>query len=128
MSALTLLLPAIAAPALAHADTIQTGVCTGANLQLSGSDCSSTAGADSSLHNIITLVINIFSVIVGIIAVIMIIVGGIRFVLSGGDSSATGSARNTVIYAIVGLVIVFVAQILVRFVLNRVNSAAGTGG
>ena len=43
--------------------------------------------------------------IVGIIAVIMLIIGGIRYVISGGDSKKVTDAKNTVLYAIIGLVI-----------------------
>lgn len=64
--------------------------------------------------------ITILDIIIGIAAVVMIIVGGIRFVLSGGDSNHTNSARNTVIYAIIGLVMAVLAQTIVVFVLNRV--------
>jgi len=129
ISSLTLLLPAVAMPALVHAADIEAGLNCGTNLEVPTDgveNCPPPSGDESSdINDIITLVINVFSVVVGIIAVIMIIVGGIRFVLSGGDSAATTSARNTVLYAIVGLVIVAVAQIIVRYVLGRVNTATG---
>jgi hypothetical protein len=57
--------------------------------------------------------------VVGVIAVIMIIIGGLKYVTSGGDSSAVGSAKNTIIYALVGLVVVALAQALVKFVLAK---------
>lgn len=84
--------------------------------------CGDPTTSANGVNKIIGTVVNILSIIVGIVAVIMIIIGGFRFVLSGGDSNNTNSARNTIIYAIVGLVVVAVAQILVRYVLNRVPS------
>jgi TRAP-type C4-dicarboxylate transport system permease small subunit len=67
-------------------------------------------------------IINIFSVIVGVIAVIMIIIGGLKYITSGGESSNVSGAKNTIIYAIVGLVIVALAQFIVRFVLSNATA------
>ena len=74
------------------------------------------------VNGIIRLVINIFSLIVGVIAVIMIIIGGLKYITSGGDSGNVTGAKNTILYAIIGLVIVALAQIIVRFVLQKVTS------
>ena len=60
-----------------------------------------------------------FSAIVGIIAVVMIIVGGIKYITSGGDSGNVTAAKNTILYAVIGLVVVALAQIIVKFVLGR---------
>ncbi|MBX4197632.1 hypothetical protein KW801_03715 [Candidatus Saccharibacteria bacterium] len=48
----------------------------------------------------------------------MIIVGGFRYITSGGNPESTKSARNTILYAIIGLVVVALAQLIARFVLN----------
>lgn len=74
-----------------------------------------------SLNETITSVINLLSAAVGIIAVIMIIVGGFRYITSSGNPEAAKSARNTILYAIIGLVVVAMAQIIVLFVLNKVT-------
>lgn len=73
-----------------------------------------------SVNKVIAAVINILSVIVGVIAVIMIIVGGLKYMTSVGDSNKTASARNTITYAIVGLILVALAQVIVRFVLGAI--------
>lgn len=81
-----------------------------------GSGCDD---ADSSpVYDIITTIINLFSIVVGAVSVIMIIIGGFRYITSGGDSGNVTSAKNTILYAIVGLVIVIFAQTIVRFVLG----------
>ena len=56
--------------------------------------------------------------IVGIIAVIMLIIGGIKYVLSGGDSKKVTDAKNTVLYAIIGLVIAVFSYAIVNFVIT----------
>ena len=60
--------------------------------------------------------------IVGIIAVVMLIWGGIRYVVSGGDAKKVTDAKNTILYAIIGLVISFLAYAIVRFVVNALPS------
>lgn len=112
--------------AMAQATTtpnINQGLCNGANLKVSGGTCDSSNG--DTVNNLVATVINIFSWIVGIIAVIMIIIGGIKYVTSGGDSNNISSAKTTIIYAIIGLVVVALAQVIVKFVLNRVTTDAG---
>ncbi|MDQ5953358.1 MAG: hypothetical protein QG647_92 [Patescibacteria group bacterium] len=78
----------------------------------------------SKLPAVLTNIINIFSWIVGIVSVIMIIYGGFRYITSGGDSNGVTAAKNTILYAIIGLVIVALAQVIVQFVLTKANSAA----
>ena len=61
--------------------------------------------------------------IVGIVAVIMLIVGGIKYVVSGGDAKKVTDAKNTVLYAIIGLVICLLAFAIVNFVVTTIPSA-----
>ena len=65
-------------------------------------------------------VTRIVATITGAVAVIMMIVGGIMYIFSGGDSGKVNSAKNTVLYAAVGLVIIVLAQGLIVFILNKV--------
>jgi hypothetical protein len=131
--ALSLLaLPVFAVQTVSAQEVIQSPLCKGAVEPTSafqgrgtpGTDCiAETADADEQFNNIITQVINIFSIIVGVIAVIMIIYGGFRYITSGGDSGKVGDAKNTILYAIIGLVLVALAQFIVKFVLNRAAEA-----
>lgn len=95
----------------------QADACAG----LSQLDTSSNCNTDSSggVSHLISVVINILSIIVGFIAVIMLIVGGLKFITSAGDANNAASARNTIIYALVGVVIVALAQALVHFVIAK---------
>jgi len=117
------LLFAGAAPALAQAD-ITGGLCTGASLQFtdngSTSNCTDS-NATSKINDIVHTVINLLSAIVGIVAVVMIIIGGLRYITSGGNDTGVTSAKNTILYAIIGLIIVALAQVLVRFTLSKVT-------
>lgn len=123
LSAGLLLTPALLpATAAAQAD-IQGSLCGGSNLNVSGSADCQDPQAENKVNGIVTFIINIFSIIVAIIAVIMIIIGGVKYITSGGDSNNVTSAKNTILYAIIGLVIVALAQILVKFVLNKVSTA-----
>ena len=103
---------------------IVNGLCAGANFKV-GSDCQSggisNAQADVKINKLIHEVVNIFSVVVGVVAVIMIIIGGLKYITSGGDSTNVTGAKNTILYAVIGLVVVSLAQVMVRFVLNKVS-------
>ncbi|MBL8160167.1 hypothetical protein JNJ66_06980 [Candidatus Saccharibacteria bacterium] len=74
---------------------------------------------------IFTTVANILIFLVGLIAVIMLIIGGIRYAVSGGDQSAVTAAKNTILYAIIGLVVAFMAFAVVNFVTTQLTNAAG---
>ena len=67
-------------------------------------------------------VVNIFSIIVGVISVIMIIYAGLRYITSGGESGGVSGAKNTLLYAVIGLIIVVLAQVIVRIVLSQGTS------
>lgn len=61
---------------------------------------------------------NVLLFIIGAISVIMLIIGGIRYTVSGGDSSAVTSAKNTILYAVVGIIVAILAYAVVNFVLT----------
>lgn len=81
-----------------------------------GNDCKGV-----QVNNTVSAAVEILSIVVGIAAVIMIIVSGFKYVTSSGDSGSIASAKTTLIYALVGLAIAALAQVLVRFVLNTVK-------
>jgi len=128
----TLVVPALvlgltfAAPQVAHAQN-----CTDAAGGISsGADCAKPTGAaenlfgDGSIFNTIT---NILLFLIGAISVIMLIIGGVRYVVSGGDQGAVTSAKNTILYAIIGIIIAFLAFAAVRFVTDQLQKSTYTG-
>lgn len=68
-------------------------------------------------------VTNILLFLVGAVSVIMLIIGGIRYVVSGGDQAAVTSAKNTILYAIVGIVVAFLAYAAVSFVTSSLTNS-----
>jgi hypothetical protein len=104
---------ALSAPGVVIADAAD-DACAG--ITLTGGDCKGNTGANK-INSTLANVINIISSIVGVVAVIMIIVGGFRYITSGGDSNKIAAAKSTIIYAIIGLIVVALAQIIVHFVI-----------
>jgi hypothetical protein len=123
-----LLVLGIGTPVLAQSaqDQINNGLCTGANLQFTETpgQCDA-AGEDATvkINRIIHTIVNLLSAVVGVVAVIMIIVGGFRYITSGGNDTSVTSAKNTILYAIIGLVVVALAQLIVRFTLSKLTNS-----
>lgn len=123
----------LAAPALLPASVsaqaapkeIGSNLCQGAALKVDddpgGGDCKSAAG--STLDDKIAQVINILSAIIGVVAVFMIIYAGFRYITSGGNDAGIAAAKKTILYALVGLVIVALAQLIVKFVIRGATGA-----
>lgn len=107
----------------ASAQEIRKSLCSGVNLGDAGTqqDCAEDTDG-STIDSIVEQVVNFLSWIVGIISVIMIIVGGFRYITSGGDSTKITSAKNTIIYALIGLILVALAQFIVNFVIKKVTT------
>lgn len=68
---------------------------------------------------IITTATQVIALAVGVAAVFVIIIAGFKYVTSAGDSNSINSAKNTILYAVVGLVVAVLAQAIVLFVLKR---------
>ncbi len=103
-------------------DCITGGLCNGAqNLAVTPGTTTCTEQGGTGLVGVVKTVVNILSIIVGIVAVIMIIVGGFRYITSGGSAESIQAAKNTILYALIGLVIVALSQVIVRFVLTKVS-------
>lgn len=69
---------------------------------------------------LIKQVVNILLFIIGAVAVIMLIIGGLRYVVSGGDQNSVTAAKNTILYAVVGIIVAVFAYAIVNFVLDRI--------
>lgn len=79
--------------------------------------CQQTGGAENKTRDFIQNIITLLLYVLGVIAVIAIIVGGIRYATANGDSSQISSAKNTILYAVVGLVAALLSYAIVNFVL-----------
>ncbi|MBA3678982.1 hypothetical protein H0W80_02180 [Candidatus Saccharibacteria bacterium] len=83
-----------------------------------GADCAQGAGTATDLVVNVKGITNTLLLAIGAIAVIMIIIGGIRYALSGGNEQNVKAAKDTIQYAIVGLVIALLSYAIVNFVLR----------
>lgn len=99
-------------------------LCAGKVMALSvqdGADAARVDGMPADLFGdtgVLSQVTEKVLLIVGVISVIMLIWGGIRYIISGGDSKKVTDAKNTVLYAIIGLIICLLAYAIVKFVIN----------
>jgi len=73
----------------------------------------------TTLQQYIQIVINVLLGAIGTVAVIMLIIGGFRYVLSQGDEKATKGAKDTILFAIVGIVVAILAYAIVTFVIGQ---------
>lgn len=89
-------------------------VCEG--ITTAGGACT---GGTTEINNVLALAVNILSAIAGIIAVTMIIVAGVKYATSQGDAGQIKSAKNTLLYAVVGIIVAALAQFIVHFVLYK---------
>lgn len=72
-------------------------------------------GGKTEVQNIVNLLLYVL----GVIAVIVIVIAGIRYATSGGDANAVKGAKDTILYAVVGLIVAILAYAIVNFVLGR---------
>lgn len=73
---------------------------------------------NDTVSPIVKNAINLLLFVLGFVSIIMIVIGGIRYTTSAGDASAMKSARDTIIYSVVGLVVALMAFAIVNFVLG----------
>ena len=72
-------------------------------------------------NGIIIKASNILTLVVGIAAVVIIIIAGLQYILSSGDANKIRQSRDTIIYAIVGIVVALSARIIISFFIGRLN-------
>lgn len=109
----------VLAPATASADLF-TSACTDTTAQ-SASTCTSrrTDNPISGPNGILLKVTRLIAIVAGMAAVILLIVGGIKFVTSSGDSNGVSSAKHTILYALIGLVIIILAQSIITLIISK---------
>ena len=91
---------------------------------LNGAGSAQPTGSSSdplAVQHTIQQVSNLLIFVVGAVAVITLIIGAFRYVLSGGNAAKVEAAKNTILYAIVGIVVASLAFALVQFVFARLT-------
>lgn len=95
-------------------------VCSGSAVECIGQGQQKVGGDQNkvTLEDQIKTITNVLLFIIGAIAVIMIIIGGIRYVTSNGDASQTKAAKDTIMYAVIGIIVAILAYAIVNFVIT----------
>ncbi|HPF31102.1 MAG TPA: hypothetical protein PLO25_02215 [Candidatus Saccharibacteria bacterium] len=89
---------------------------------INGINATNTGGMPDSLGDIIRKIINTLMFLLGSVSVLMIIYGGIRYTISGGNTENVVVAKNTILYAVIGLVVAIMAYAIVNFVVQALIS------
>lgn len=105
-------------PSTVHAQGAEGGI---------GGGAASSKGEDQQTdlfgpEGIFKKITDVLLFVIGAVSVIMLIIGGIRYVVSGGDSAAVTSAKNTILYAVIGIVVAILAYALVNFVVTSFSA------
>jgi hypothetical protein len=82
---------------------------------LSGEKLPHTAANKGSLDTILSIIF----IVIGGLSVLMIVIAGLRYIFAQGDPTAMAKAKNTILYAIIGLIISALAYSIVNFVLGK---------
>jgi hypothetical protein len=96
----------------------------GANCAKGTSNSSNLFGSGGIFHTIADTLI----FIVGAVAVIMLIIGGLRYVISQGSKEGVASAKDTILYSIIGIVVAILAYAIVNFVTGSLAPSSSNGG
>ncbi|NTW61892.1 hypothetical protein HGB25_00530 [Candidatus Saccharibacteria bacterium] len=122
----------LAIPMLAFGTVLVAPITTSAACDASGgiqagADCAKGTGQSDSLFGddgIFKKITNTALYIIGAVSVLMLIYGGIRYTISGGDSANVTAAKNTIMYAVIGIIVALLAYAIVNFVLGALVTTA----
>lgn len=113
-------------PSPVQAANAKEDLCSGAGLS---NACAPSCDEDQSaeecvassrtVEDVVRVGVNLLSFVVGVAAIVMVVLAGAKYITSHGDAGRISSAKQTIIYAIVGLAIVALAQFIVRFTISR---------
>ncbi|HEU5005092.1 MAG TPA: pilin [Candidatus Saccharimonadales bacterium] len=109
-------------PSFVYADAVQDSIQSGVNQAAGQKGAPSDPG--NTIANTIKTILNVLSAVAGVAAVIMIVIAGFRLVAGAGSEGSVKAAKSGIIYAMIGLLIVAMAQIIVHFVIANVSSTA----
>lgn len=106
----------------------QNAFADGLNNVQSGVTKTKDAAGGLSMQTVISTVIGTMLFVVGLLAVVMLIYGGIRYVTSHGDKAQVTAAKETIMYAVVGLVVAIAAFAVVQWITNDVFKGGASSG
>jgi len=109
---------AVMAPQTASAVNFLGDACQGAGANSAA--CQARGESISGSNGIILRAAAMLSLVAGVVAVIMIIIAAIMFITAAGDSNKISNAKKVITYTVVGLVIIFLARVIVAFLVGNV--------
>lgn len=77
--------------------------------------------AQNPLPTAVTNIINVLLILAGLAAGVFLIIGGVQFIVSGDNEDVQGKAKNRILYAVIGLIVIGLAAAVVNFVINAVG-------
>lgn len=87
-------------------------------MNFSAPDIPNPINSGFDIGGLLVNVINVLLVWAGVVAILFVIFGGFRYMVSMGNAESIDKARQTVLYAILGLIIVFLSYLIVRYLMN----------
>jgi cytochrome bd-type quinol oxidase subunit 2 len=79
--------------------------------------------AQGNLPTAVTNIINVLLILAGLAAGIFLIIAGVQFITSGSEEGAQEKAKNRILYAVIGLIVIGLAAAIVNFVINAIGQA-----
>ena len=83
-------------------------------------DAAGCSGNANQLPSFITNILNAIIFVAGLVAVVFVVIGGINYITSAGDSTKVKKAKETILYAVIGLVITALSFAIVNFAINNI--------
>ncbi len=108
-------------PVAAQIKQLDSGDCGEFGIKCEGNETT------QSLLDYVQIIVNALLVLVGITASIYLVVGGVRYITSQGETAETEKAKNTILYAVVGLIVIGLSAMIVNYVINNVLGVGGGG-
>lgn len=122
--AIVLSVAGVASPAFAADLSISGGASSAKGNDQSACLFGTESGCDGQGTPIFKTITNVLLFIIGAISVIMLIIGGFRYVTSQGDQNAVTSAKNTILYAVIGIIVAILAYAVVNFVISSFTGSS----
>lgn len=95
------------------------GLCEGSGGVWAGGKCINDEAEGRTVEGFLSDITNVLLYIIGAVAVVMLVIGGIKYTTSAGDQQAIKSAKDTIFYSIIGIVVAFLAYAVVNFIVTR---------
>ncbi len=108
---------------LAPTPTYAVDICTDSGVPQSVKDAAG-CGTNTKIESVVGSIIKAVIGVLGLVAVAFIVIGGVQYMTSSGDTTKLQKAKNTILYAVIGLIIAALAFAIANFAINAINTAS----